>query len=84
MVVENVTGAGGLVGFQRLIRSEPDVHALNFSNMSLLIIPHLYPKGNFDPLTDRAPVSSVANVPMVLAVSNASGIRDVGGPLARA
>jgi tripartite-type tricarboxylate transporter receptor subunit TctC len=83
VVVENVTGAGGLVGFQRLIKAEPDGHTLNFSNMSLLIIPHLYPKGNFDPLTDLAPVASVANVPMVLAVSNASGIRDVGTLLAR-
>ena len=83
VVVENVTGAGGLVGFQRLIKSEPDGHTLNFSNMSLLIIPHLYPKGNFDPLADLAPVASVANVPMVLAVSNASGIRDVGSLLTR-
>lgn len=83
VVVENVTGAGGLVGFQRLMKAEPDGHTLNFSNMSLLIIPHLYPKGNFDPLADLAPVASVANVPMVLAVSNASGIRDVGSLLAR-
>ena len=35
VVVENVTGAGGLVGFQRLIKSEPDGYTLNFSNMSL-------------------------------------------------
>lgn len=83
VVVENVTGAGGLVGFQRLQKAEPDGHTLNFSNMSLLIIPHLYPKGNFDPLADLVPVASVANVPMVLAVSNASGIRDLAGLLAR-
>jgi tripartite-type tricarboxylate transporter receptor subunit TctC len=77
VVVENTTGAGGLVGFQRLIKSEPDGHTLNFSNMSLLIIPHLYPKGNFDPLVDLVPVGTVATVPMVLAVSNASGIKDL-------
>jgi tripartite-type tricarboxylate transporter receptor subunit TctC len=77
VVVENVTGAGGLVGFQRLTKSEPDGYTLNFSNMSLLIIPHLYPRGGFDPLADLAPVASVATVPMVFAVSNASGIRDL-------
>ena len=81
VVVENVTGAGGLVGFQRLLKSEPDGHTLNFSNMSLLIIPHLHPKGNFDPLADLAAVASVATVPMVLAVSNASGIKDLPGLL---
>lgn len=81
VVVENVTGAGGLVGFQRLQKAEPDGHTLNFSNMSLLIIPHLHPKGGFDPLADLAPVASVATVPMVLAVSNASGVKDLPGLL---
>lgn len=82
VVVENVTGAGGLVGFQRLLKAEPDGHTLNFSNMSLLIIPHLYPRGGFDPLADLAPVAQVATVPMVLAVSNKSGIKDLPGLLA--
>lgn len=79
VVVENITGAGGLVGFQRLSKAEPDGHTLNFGNMGLLLIPHLYPKGGFDPMTDLAPVASVATVPMVLAVSNASGIKDLPG-----
>ena len=77
VVVENTTGAGGLVGFQRLMKAEPDGHTLNFSNMSLLIIPHMQPKGGFEPLRDLAPVGSVATVPMVLSVSNASGIKDL-------
>ena len=77
VIVENVTGAGGLVGFQRLLKAEPDGYTLNFSNQSLLIIPHLYPKGNFDPLIDLAPLGTVATVPMVMAVSNASGIKDL-------
>ena len=79
VVVENTTGAGGLVGFQRLIKAEPDGHTLNFSNMSLLIIPHLHTKGSFDPLVDLVPVGTVATVPMVMAVSNASGIKDLPG-----
>lgn len=82
VVVENVTGAAGLVGFQRLKKSDPDGHTLNFSNMSLLIIPHMHPSGGFDPLADLAPVTGVATVPMVMAVSNASGIKDLPGLLA--
>lgn len=82
VVVENLAGAGGLVGFQRLKRSEPDGHTLNFSNMGLLVIPHLHPQGGFDPLNDLAPVASVATVPMVLAVSNASGFSDLKAMLA--
>ena len=83
VVVENTAGAGGLVGFQRLLKSDPDGHTLNFCNMGLLIIPHLYPKGNFDPMTDLAPVGTVATVPMVMAVSNASGIKDLPSLLDR-
>lgn len=82
VVVENLAGAGGLVGFQRLKRSDPDGHTLNFSNMGLLVIPHLHPQGGFDPLNDLAPVASVATVPMVLAVSNASGFTDLKSMLA--
>jgi tripartite-type tricarboxylate transporter receptor subunit TctC len=82
VVVENLAGAGGLVGFQRLKRSDPDGHTLNFSNMGLLVIPHLHPQGGFDPLNDLAPVASVATVPMVLAVSNASGFTDLKAMLA--
>jgi tripartite-type tricarboxylate transporter receptor subunit TctC len=77
VVVENTAGAGGLVGFQRLMKAEPDGHTLNFSNMSLLIIPHMQPKAGFDPLRDLEPVGTVATVPMVLSVSNASGIKDL-------
>ena len=82
VVVENLAGAGGLVGFQRLKRSEPDGHTLNFSNMGLLVIPHMHPQGGFDALNDLAPVASVATVPMVLAVSNASGFNDLKTMLA--
>jgi len=82
VVVENLAGAGGLVGFQRLKRSDPDGHTLNFSNMGLLVIPHLHPQGGFDPLNDLAPVASVATVPMVLAVSNASGFTDLKSMIA--
>jgi tripartite-type tricarboxylate transporter receptor subunit TctC len=45
--------------------------------MGLLVIPHLHPQGGFDALNDLAPVASVATVPMVLAVSNASGFTDL-------
>lgn len=74
VVVENTTGAGGLIGYQRLMKSEPDGYTLMFSNMSLAIIPLLYPSARVDPVRDLAPIGTVATVPMVLSVSNKSGI----------
>jgi tripartite-type tricarboxylate transporter receptor subunit TctC len=77
VVVENVTGAGGLVGFQRLIKSEPDGHTLMFSNPSMELIPLLYPKAGIDAVADTTPVTQVATVPMVFSVSLKSGIADL-------
>ncbi|TDH62935.1 hypothetical protein E2C06_09645 [Dankookia rubra] len=36
VVVENVSGAGGLVGLQCLARAEPDGHTIVFGNMGVL------------------------------------------------
>jgi tripartite-type tricarboxylate transporter receptor subunit TctC len=83
VVVENTTGAGGLIGYQRLMKSEPDGYTLMFSNMSLAIIPLLYPSSHVDPVRDLAPISTVATVPMVLSVSNKSGITSLPEMLKR-
>lgn len=83
VVVENTTGAGGLIGMQRVSKADPDGHTLNFTNMSLVIFQHLYPKSGFDPLKDVTPVGNVGTVPMVLSVSNKSGIKDLPDLLAR-
>ncbi len=77
VVVENVTGAGGLIGFQKLIKSEPNGYTLMFSNNSMVLIPLLNPKAGINVATDVMPIGTVANVPMVLGVSNKSGIQDL-------
>lgn len=81
-VVENVTGAGGLLAFQRLTRSAPDGYTLMFSNQSMVLIPLLYPKAGLDIVKDTTAVGTIANVPMVLSVSNQSGIQDLPSMLA--
>jgi tripartite-type tricarboxylate transporter receptor subunit TctC len=83
VVVENTTGAGGLIGYQRLMKSEPDGYTLMFSNMSLAIIPQLYPSAHVDPVRDLSPIGTVATVPMVLSVSNKSGITSLPEMLKR-
>ncbi|WPB55506.1 tripartite tricarboxylate transporter substrate binding protein [Xylophilus sp. GOD-11R] len=78
VVVENTTGAGGLVGFQKLMKSEPNGYTLMFSNSSMVLIPLMFPKAGLDVVDDTTPIGHVANVPMVLAVSSKSGIQDLG------
>jgi tripartite-type tricarboxylate transporter receptor subunit TctC len=74
VVVENVTGAGGLVGMQKFLRSPADGSVVLFINQSLVILPHLHPKSAYGASTDMEPIGIVATVPMVLSVSNAAGV----------
>ena len=83
VIVENVVGAGGLLGFQRLAKSEPNGHTLMFSNNSMVLIPLLHPKSGLDVVADTTPIGGVANVPMVLGVSLKSGIQDLPTLLTR-
>lgn len=84
IVVENVGGAGGTVGTQRVTRADPDGYTLSFGNMgSLAANVSLYPKLRFDPRQDLVPIGVVAIVPMVVSVSKASGIADLPGFVAK-
>lgn len=76
LVIENIAGAGGTSGMQRGTKAAPDGYTLSFGNMGHLAANvALYPKLGFDPRTDFEPLGIVADVPMVLTVSNKSGIR---------
>ena len=84
VVVENVGGAGGAIGMQRAARAEPDGHTLVFGNMGVMAASvALNPDAGYDPRRDLAPVGMAAHVPMVLAASPQSGVRDLQGLLAR-
>lgn len=84
VVVENVSGAGGLIGMQRAARAEPDGHTLVFGNMGVMAASvAVNPDPSYDPRRDLAPVGLAAHVPMVLAASPGSGVRDLQGLLAR-
>ena len=78
VIIENVGGAGGTTGTLRVVKAVPDGYTLSSGNMgSLAASVPLYPRLGFDPRRDLAAVGVVARVPMVLAASNKSGIRDL-------
>ncbi|MDB5413066.1 MAG: hypothetical protein JWR10_1401 [Rubritepida sp.] len=84
VVVENVSGAGSLVGMQRLVRSEPDGYVIGFGNVGSMAANVATTRDlGFDPRTDLTPISIVANVPMVIAASPRSGLRDLATLVSR-
>ncbi len=71
VIVENIVGAGGGVGAQRVARSEPDGHVLGaFNNGIQTILPHMGgARLQFDPMSDLIPITLLARFPSVLIVN---------------
>jgi tripartite-type tricarboxylate transporter receptor subunit TctC len=68
-IVENRPGAGGNVGADAVARAEPDGHTLLMSSAGILTINQfLYEKMPFDAEEAFAPISVVADMPMLLVV----------------
>jgi tripartite-type tricarboxylate transporter receptor subunit TctC len=84
VIVENVGGAGGRTGTERVVKSPADGYTLLFGNTGPMAASKaLFAEMRYDPRSDLAPVGLVADVPMVIAVSKKSGITDLKSFLAR-
>jgi tripartite-type tricarboxylate transporter receptor subunit TctC len=71
VTVENLPGAGGSVGGERVGKSPPDGYTLYWgANGALTINPSLQTNPTFEPLRDLAPVARLLVMPSVLAVNN--------------
>jgi len=85
VIVENQTGADGQLAAQALKRAAPDGRTLMVApDHTTVIIPLTMNHPGFDVAADFAPVGLVANYAGALAVSQASGIQDLAGLVARA
>jgi tripartite-type tricarboxylate transporter receptor subunit TctC len=76
-VIENRTGAGGLIGAEAVARAAPDGYTVLFSSASLAVNVSLYKKLAFDPVKDFDPVSWVSSVPLVLVVHPSVPVKNV-------
>ncbi len=69
MVVENRSGAGGMIGADAVAKAPPDGYtALFASSAELTISQHLYAKMAYDTAKDFAPVSYIAHAAMLFSV----------------
>jgi tripartite-type tricarboxylate transporter receptor subunit TctC len=64
--VENLPGAGGVVGSQQLARAAKDGYTIGSVSSNYVIFPHLYKNIGFEPLKDITPLAMLSSVPMVL------------------
>lgn len=70
LVVENLTGAAGLIGAERAARATADGYTLAALNNSILtILPNVQRRRlGFDPFADFEPIAGIANIPTFLGV----------------
>src|SRR6187402_739111 len=66
IVIENVVGAGGTLGTNRVAKAAPDGYTLLLMHVGQATAPALYAKLPFDPIGDFAPIGLVTDVPMIL------------------
>ena len=66
VVIENIVGAGGIIGTNRVAKATPDGYTLLLMHVGQATAPALYAKLPFDPIGDFAPIGLVTDVPMIL------------------
>jgi tripartite-type tricarboxylate transporter receptor subunit TctC len=72
VVVENRTGASGLIAAEDVAKSPPDGYTLLMASQTVLAVaPRLYHKVTVDPVKDFAPVAYCGASPLVLVVNPA-------------
>ena len=85
IVIENRTGAGGIIGIQAAVTSAPDGYTLLMAtNAELVMHPYIYAKLPYDPAKDLTPVSIMIESPLVLLTAASSPLNSVADFIAAA
>jgi tripartite-type tricarboxylate transporter receptor subunit TctC len=66
VVVENVGGAGGTLGAQRVAQARPDGYTILLHHIGMATIPTLYRRLAYDPINGFETIGLVTEVPMTL------------------
>ena len=78
VVVENRTGANGIIGMEAIARAAPDGYTLGMANIATLAVnPALYPKLPYDSLRDFVAVSLTATIGNCLMVHPSFPVKSV-------
>jgi tripartite-type tricarboxylate transporter receptor subunit TctC len=78
VVIDNRSGAGGVIGSDYVANAAPDGHTLVMGSVSThAIIPHINPRLPYDPIADFAPITEIARFPSMLVANSALPVRTV-------
>ncbi len=83
IVVENKSGASGIVGLEAAAKSAPDGYTILIMTDQVASTPHVF-KMNIDPLKDLVPVMQLSRQPVALAVHPSLGVNSLAELIALA
>jgi tripartite-type tricarboxylate transporter receptor subunit TctC len=84
IIIDNKSGAGGIIGTTEAARAAPDGYTIVFGNLGPNALnASLYKKLAYDPIRDFVPVSQVVDVPFLLVTSPSTGIGSVADLIER-
>jgi tripartite-type tricarboxylate transporter receptor subunit TctC len=66
LIVENVAGAGGTIGVEKVAHAKPDGYTLLLMHIGISTSVSLYRNLRYDPQKDLDPIGLVTNVPMTM------------------
>lgn len=84
VVIDNRTGAGGMIGTEIAAKANPDGYTLLGTGSPHAIFPNLYKKLSYNPLKDFAPIMQIASQPYGLAVHPSLPVKSVSDLIALA
>jgi tripartite-type tricarboxylate transporter receptor subunit TctC len=77
VVIDNRTGAGGLIGTEIAVNAPADGYTLLATGTPHVIFPNLYKKVSYDTVNDFAPIMQIASQPYGLTVHPSLGVHSV-------
>jgi tripartite-type tricarboxylate transporter receptor subunit TctC len=83
-IVDNKPGAGGVIGTDAVAKAAPDGYTIGFISAPFTMAPALQAKMPYNTLSDLAPVTKVAESPMVLMVPSTSPYKSLKELIAEA
>jgi tripartite-type tricarboxylate transporter receptor subunit TctC len=84
VIIDNKSGAGGILGTTEAARATPDGYTIVFGNLGPNALnAGLYKKLAYDPIRDFVPISKVVDVPFLLVTAPSTGISSVSDLIER-